>query len=71
MFMLKPTRRAHQTLAQTDMFTPEERLRLETLRARYEATDDCGEFGLDEAWLLYTRWLVQHGRIGEGVETRF
>lgn len=71
MFTLKPTRHAQRTLAQADIFTAEERLRLEALRVRYEATDDCGEFGLDEAWLLYARWLVEHRRISEGVETRF
>lgn len=27
----------------------------------------CQEFGLDERRLLYVRWLVEHGRIGEGI----
>ncbi len=70
MFTWKQGQKARQTLAMADAFTTEERARLETLRVRYEDTQDCGEFGLDERWLLYVRWLVAHRRIGEGVEAR-
>lgn len=71
MFMLKQAKEARQTLAMADAFTPQERAQLDTLRTRYDDTRDCGEFGFDEGWLLFARWLVEHGRIGEGVDERF
>lgn len=68
MFTWKPTHQARRMLALADAFTAEQRVHLESLRVRYDETQDCGEFGLDEHWLLFARWLVEHGRISEGEE---
>ncbi|HEX8036695.1 MAG TPA: hypothetical protein VF510_22750 [Ktedonobacterales bacterium] len=59
------TRRA-ATLAAS--FTPEEFARLYLLREQYETSRDCGEFGLDERRLRFARWLVEQGRLNDGVE---
>ena len=56
---------AHRA-ALASAFTQEGVARVEALRATCEATHDCGEFGLDLRRLRYVRWLVEHGRIGEG-----
>lgn len=53
------------TLAAT--FTPEEFARLRLLREQYETNRNCREYCLDLRRLQFVRWLVENGRISEGV----
>ncbi len=55
------------TVVPAAVFTAEEFVRLHKLRERYKIAGDCDEFGLDARRLRYVRWLVENGRIGEGV----
>lgn len=46
-------------------FTPEEIARLVALRARSRSLDI--EQGIDERRLTFARWLVDHGKLSEGL----
>ncbi len=46
-------------------FTPEEIVKLAALQARSRSIDI--ELGLDERRLKFARWLVDHGRLSEGL----
>jgi hypothetical protein len=48
-------------------FSPTELAHLRALRDQYAATRTCVQMGLDERRLGFVRWLVEHGRIGEGI----
>ncbi len=67
-FAWETSAEARQAIVLTSTFTPEEIMCLRALRERYQATCDSDEFGLDVRRLRYARWLVEHGRISEGVE---
>lgn len=63
--------KANQTLRASALaatFTPEEFAHFHALREQFQIDQDCGEFGLDEARLQFARWLVEHGRLSEGIE---
>ncbi len=68
MFTWEQARKIRTCEALAAAFTEQERARLETMRTRYIETHNCSEFGLDVNRLLFVRWLVDHGRIGEGEE---
>ncbi len=51
-----------------ERFTRSEIDRLVALRERGQVAHLCSEFDLDQRRLRYVRWLVDHGRIGEGEE---
>ncbi len=46
-------------------FTPEEIAKLAALQARSRSIDI--EMGLDERRLRFARWLVDHGKLSEGL----
>lgn len=48
-----------------NMFTSDEMQRLATLRDDYIEHAEYSEFLTDAAQLEFTRWLYDHGRIGE------
>jgi hypothetical protein len=47
--------------------TAEEIARLAAVRARYQGHPKCVEFDLDERRLTFVRWLVDNGRLSEGL----
>lgn len=57
-----------RSVTQGDLFTSAERERLVTLLHDYTNHAEYSEFMLDPAELEFTRWLYEHGRIGEHPE---
>jgi len=50
-----------------DCFTAEQVQRLTTLRQRLASQPVHLDLGIDARRLEFARWLVEHGRLGEGV----
>ncbi len=48
-------------------FTPEEIAKLATLRTHLQSRAVSIELGLDDRRLAFARWLVEHGKLSEGV----
>lgn len=48
-------------------FTPQERAKLQALRTQVESCSVDIELDLDERRLRFARWLVDHGKLSEGV----
>lgn len=46
-------------------FTREELARLETLCGRFDCQPEYLELDLDERRLIFARWLIDHGKLGE------
>lgn len=53
------------SVAQADLFTPEESARLCALRARSRALRASEVTGLNSRRLAFAQWLVEHGRLSE------
>ena len=68
MFMWQQSNQTPRASVVAAAFTPEEVARLRELREEYEAYQACREFGLDPRRLHFARWLVQQGRLNEGIE---
>jgi hypothetical protein len=49
-------------------FTPAEIAHLRVLRQQYETKGECWELGVDMRRRRLARWLVEQGRLGEGVD---
>ncbi len=50
----------------TGNFTPEELARLNAMRLNFRSRAEYLERVIDEARLEFARWLVEHGKLGEG-----
>jgi len=59
--------RASDTSAVEAVFTPQERARLEALRARLQGLSVDAELDVNDRRLCFARWLVQHGKLAEDV----
>lgn len=56
-----------QVATTADVFTPQEEERLRSLRTHAQALRASEEHGLDRKRLTFARWLVEHGRLSDGV----
>lgn len=55
------------THVEQQCFAPQELAKLLELRARVESCGVNIELGLDERRLRFARWLVEHGKLSEGL----
>lgn len=61
---LYPSRRA-KPIALEDLFTPEQTVRIMTLRRQFDTYPDRYKFDINYRRLEFARWLVTHGYLDE------